>query len=249
MAPWPEEIDENGYVRFTNNGSKEYNRLKDERIKPDIVVLATGYTQNLSFMNSPESLQNGQPKYPLPSEADVRDIWKRDEPTVGFIGFVRPSFGAIPPLAEMQAQLWIVNLLAPQKIPRVLSPSDEPHYRLLPLRGFRISYGVDHESYTYQLAMDMNSAPGLCDILRIITSRKDNTLGIAWRLFIMWSFGANLNTKYRLQGPWQWEGAQDMFISQEFWETITRRPLLFGRLLINLYQRSMRWIIIFTNSL
>lgn len=230
MAPWPEEIDDDGYVRFTNNGSPEYERLKDDRIKPDIVVLATGYTQSLPFLNSPESLQNDQQKYPLPSEADVREVWKRDEPTVGFIGFVRPSFGAIPPLAEMQAQLWIVNLLAPHKIPRPLSPNDESHYRLLPPKGFRITYGVDHESYAYQLAMDMASAPGLCDILRVIFSRKDNTLGDAWRLFIMWSFGANLNTKFRLQGPWQWDGAQDMFISEEFWQTITRRPLLFGTL-------------------
>ncbi|KND87721.1 Dimethylaniline monooxygenase [N-oxide-forming] 2 [Tolypocladium ophioglossoides CBS 100239] len=234
MAPWPEEIDADGYVRFTNNGRPEYERLKHERIKPDIVVFATGYTQSLPFLNSPESLQAGQQKYPLPGEADVREIWKRDEPTVGFIGFVRPSFGAIPPLAEMQAQLWIVNLLAPHKIPRPLSPNDEPHYRLLPPKGFRITYGVDHESYAYQLAMDMNSAPGLFDILRIIMSRKDNSFGAAWRLFIMWSFGANLNTKFRLQGPWRWDGAQDLFISEEFWQTITRRPLLFGHIAVSI---------------
>ncbi|POR32526.1 Dimethylaniline monooxygenase [N-oxide-forming] 2 [Tolypocladium paradoxum] len=239
MAPWPEEIDADGYVRFTNNGRPEYERLKDEKIKPDIIVLATGYTQSLPFLNSSESLQAGQKKYPLPSEADVREVWKRDEPTVGFIGFVRPSFGAIPPLAEMQAQLWIVNLLAPNKIPRPLSPNDEPHYRLLPPKGFRITYGVDHESYAYQLAMDMNSAPGLWDILSIILSRKDNSLGAAWRLFIMWSFGANLNTKFRLQGPWKWDGAQEMFISEEFWQTITRRPLLFGHIAVSIIPMSI----------
>ncbi|KAH7024148.1 hypothetical protein EDB80DRAFT_745802 [Ilyonectria destructans] len=31
------------------------------------------------------------------SQADIHDIWKRDEHTVGFVGFVRPSLGATQP--------------------------------------------------------------------------------------------------------------------------------------------------------
>lgn len=98
----------------------------------------------------------------------------------------------------MQAQLWILNLLACHKIPRNLNPQDELHYRLMCPPGSRINYSVDHESYVYQLALDMNSAPGLLDILSFMKSDLR-----AWRLPIIWAFGAHFNTKFRLQGPWQ----------------------------------------------
>ncbi|KAM4066310.1 DDE superfamily endonuclease [Hirsutella rhossiliensis] len=191
-----------------------------EIIKPDIIVLCTGYKQSFPFFNTRQ--KGGGQAYPVPSEANVRGIWKRDEPTIGFIGFLRPSLGAIPPLAEMQAQLWTVNLLARHKIPRALVPEDEMHYRLHPLPGARINYGVDHESYAYQLAMDMDSAPGLTDMLRLLSFNLNSG-----RLLIIWALGAHFNTKFRLQGPWEWHGAQELLASAEFWQTITRRPLFF----------------------
>lgn len=222
LAPWPRRFDTNGVIHFVNNGRPEFARMKNERIKPDIVILCTGYKQSFPFIDS--AMSAGQ-SYPLPDKADVRGIWKRDDPTIGFVGFVRPSFGAIPPLAEMQAQLWIVNLLAPGKIPQALSPKDEPYYHLLCSPGARITYGVDHESYTYQLALDLGSAPGLWDIIGL-TFHKHGLLTL--RLPIIWAFGAHFNTKFRLKGPWRWDGALDLFISDEIWQTITRRPLLFG---------------------
>jgi dimethylaniline monooxygenase (N-oxide forming) len=126
----------------------------------------------------------------------------------------------------MQAQLWILNILAPEKIPHPLRATDEEHYRLKLPPDSRIEYGVDHESYVYQLALDMNSAIGLWDVLAI-AQKKDVRDG--WRLLVVWAFGAHLNTKFRLLGPWQWSGAADMLISEEFWQTITRRPLFFGK--------------------
>ncbi|PHH87028.1 hypothetical protein CDD83_9409 [Cordyceps sp. RAO-2017] len=222
LAPWPEAIDGKGFVRFRNNGRPEFERMSKERIKPDVVVLCTGYKQSFAFFQPCRSPKDRA--YPVASDADVRGIWKRDEPTVGFIGFIRPSFGAIPPLAEMQAQLWIVNLLAPRRIPRALVPEDEAHYRLLHPPASRISYGVDHESYTYQLALDLGSAPGVTDVLRLVDCSLQ-----AWKLVIIWAFGAHFNTKFRLQGPWEWHGARDLLVSREFWETITRRPLFFGQ--------------------
>lgn len=217
LAPWPERIQSDGTVCFSDNGRPEYERMKKEIIKPD-VVLCTGYQQTFPF------LQGGRNQaYPVPKEANFRGIWKHEESTIGFIGFLRPSLGAIPPLAEMQAQLWIVNLLAPSKIPRALVSEDEMHYLFHPLPGSRIDYGVDHESYAYQLALDMESAPGLADILKLV----DFSLG-AWRLVVIWALGAHFNTKFRLQGPWKWPGAQKLLVSEEFWQTITRCPLLFG---------------------
>lgn len=193
--------------------------MKNTRIRPDLVVLCTGYTQTFPFFDRAD---NAPREYPVPQETDVREIWKRDDPSVGFIGFVRPSFGAIPPLSELQAQLWALNLLAPQRISHYLSPEDEPHYRLMPPPGSRITYGVDHESYTYQLALDLGSAPGITDILTLAVKTS------SWRLPLIWGLGVHLNTKFRLQGPWQWDGALGLFTSDEFWQTISRRPILFG---------------------
>ncbi|KAM7185608.1 hypothetical protein V8F20_011742 [Naviculisporaceae sp. PSN 640] len=168
LAPWPEKIDKQGVVHFRDNGRVEYTRLKDEVIKPDIVIFATGYTQTFPFFNSPTSPESSSQhgEYYMPGQLNVRDIWHTSDPSVGYIGFVRPSFGAIPPLAEMQAQLWVLNLVAPDKIPSKLKPEDEPHYRLKHPVYSRIQYGVDHESYAYQLALDMGSAPSLGDVIR-----------------------------------------------------------------------------------
>ncbi|KAK5996241.1 Monooxygenase ptmN [Cladobotryum mycophilum] len=229
LAPWPKEVDEHGIVYFTDNKRPEYERLKNESIKPDVIVLCSGYKQEFPFFDS--NHRSSAKGYPKPGDADVRGIWKRSEPSVGFIGFVRPSLGAIPPLSEMQAQLWIANLLTPHMIPQPLSPKDEQHYRLMPLPNSRITYGVDHESYAYQLALDLNSAPGVLDILELMSQSS----GVkCWRLPIIWAFGAHLNTKFRLVGPWKWDGAQDLLTSDEFWQTITRRPLFFGHFIVSI---------------
>lgn len=183
------------------------------RIRPDLVVFCTGYQPTFAMLaRGPE-----ERSYPTPATADVRHIWKRDEPSLGFIGFVRPSLGAIPPLAEMQAQLWILNLVSRNSIPRPLFADDETHYQLKQLPDARVK-GVDHDSYAYQLALDMDSAPGFVDIVRHRSIK----------LLIIWAFGANFNTKFRLQGPWKLDSAPDLLASDEFWETITRRPILFG---------------------
>ena len=63
----------------------------------------------------------------------------------------------------MQAQLWVLNLAAPHKLTN-LKAKDEAHYKLHSKPDDRVTYGVDHKSYAYKLALDMNSAPGLIDM-------------------------------------------------------------------------------------
>jgi len=229
LAPWPDFIDENGILHFTNNGRLEWERMKDEKIKPDVIVFCTGYKQEFPFFtdSDPDTPYQTHP-YPSASDADVRNIWKSDDPTVAFIGFVRPSLGAIPPLSEFQAQLWILKLVAPARISQPLLPRDEPHYRLHHPKGSRIHYGVDHESYAYQLALDMDAAPGIVEVLGRswgMTMRGKQ----GWKLPITWALGANYNTKFRLRGPWKSpEFAEDMMVS-EVWTMVMRRRLFFGK--------------------
>lgn len=120
--------------------------------------------------------------------------------------------GAIPPLTEFQAQLWVLAILKMLPHPLV---KDE-HYRLHMSVDRRIQYGVDHENYAYQLALDMESAPSATYML---------TRGP--KMFMTWALGANFNTKFRLIGPWAFKGAENI-MKEELWQTITRRGGLFG---------------------
>ncbi|KAI1042456.1 hypothetical protein LB505_004447 [Fusarium chuoi] len=70
--------------------------IPKEQLKPDVLVFATGYTRDFPFLDN---------DYPTVAQTNIREIYKEGDVTLGYIGFVRPSIGAIPPLAELQAQL------------------------------------------------------------------------------------------------------------------------------------------------
>jgi dimethylaniline monooxygenase (N-oxide forming) len=89
LAPWPEYIDKQGIIHFSENGRLEAERMRNIHRPVDILVFATGYTQEFPFLD-------GQ-SYPRPEDADIRRIWKDGDESVGFIGFVRPSFGEYIP--------------------------------------------------------------------------------------------------------------------------------------------------------
>ncbi|KAI8959277.1 FAD/NAD(P)-binding domain-containing protein [Daldinia sp. FL1419] len=218
VAPWPERIDESGTVVFKDNGRPEYAHMKNHNIKPDIIVFCTGYKHQYPFLGD----HRCDPRY---YEGKlVREIWPREDPSLGFIGFVRPNLGAIPPLAEFQAQLWVLNLLAPERVANPLLPGDEPHYQLVRKKHARIRYGIDHESYAYQLALDTKSAPSFVGIIRLGFSSGN---GGWYKLPLTWALSANFNTKFRLAGPWKWDGALEI-MNTELWDTVARRQMFFG---------------------
>lgn len=220
VAPFPSHIDEDGVAHFPRNGRPEADRIQETEVKPDVVIYATGYVTSFPFLNTADN--DGRRPYPIAFDANVRHIWKSDDPTVGFIGFVRPGFGAIPPLAELQSMLWTMNLIG--RVPKPLNPDDEWHYRIIHKPDSRITYGVEHDSYAYQLAKDMDIAPTFTEILQIaFTTSKP------WRLPYLWAAGASFNTKFRLTGAWKWEGAKDTMMG-ELWETISRRHGMFGNI-------------------
>ncbi|KAJ5001385.1 tRNA (adenine-n -)-methyltransferase non-catalytic subunit [Colletotrichum sp. SAR 10_66] len=155
--------------------------------------------------------------YPKPDDLNIRGIWRRGDVTAGFIGFVRPGIGAIPPLAELQAQLWVFNLLRHKYPQQIASPSEYAdsvtHYEIdyaLKARGghdfFKTKHGVEQESYAYQLALDMGAAPTFTFMRRQ-----------GFKAFLTWAMGSNFNSKFRLVGPWKWEkGALDIMRGELF---------------------------------
>jgi dimethylaniline monooxygenase (N-oxide forming) len=84
LAPWPQYINEKGIVQFKDNGRPVAEVMRNKVVKPDVLIFATGYKQEFPFLDS---------SYITPGEANIRNIWKSGDESVGFIGFVRPSFG------------------------------------------------------------------------------------------------------------------------------------------------------------
>ncbi|UNI24775.1 Flavin-containing monooxygenase [Purpureocillium takamizusanense] len=208
VANWPTVIDEDGYMTLSIEGLGETQR----RFKPDVMVMATGYKTDFWFLDK---------GYPVVEEANVRCVYKEDDVTVGFIGFVRPSIGAMPPLAELQAQFWVLRLLQnrfPAEVPRTQSadsvPAYEVSYKLNPRADydfFKSKRGVDHEAYAYQLALDMGAAPTISYIM-----------SKGWKLSFTWAMGSNFNPKFRLVGPWKWEAGAEKIMRGELYDVVKR---------------------------
>lgn len=199
---FPERIDQTGRVIFEKRPDrKDWRRMQSVEVRPNCVVYCTGYKQSFSWLNS---------SYPTASDATIRNIIAPTEPSISFIGFVRPGVGAIPPIAEQQAMWWTALITN-----RMTMPTDPPHYHLLAKSNARIQYGVDHSAYMSTLAKDFGGAPGLLELWR----------AHGWRVLLAYCFGASFVTFYRLLGPFQSKEAPHI-AKTELAETILRRGML-----------------------
>lgn len=199
LAPWPTHVDNDGVMHFERNSRPESAKMADKKIRPDMVVFATGYTPSLPFLSG---------DYPSISEANFRGIYRDIEDGIAYIGFTRPAFGAIPPIAELQAQLWIYNLLASKLVathcPKINAPQRSPfaipqyeldyqmHSRDTVHDFARHKRAVDQESYVYQLMLDLGSAPTWLHVWQ----------EFGREVFFTWAMGPNFTPKSRLIGPW-----------------------------------------------
>ena len=222
LVPFPTSFDHNGAAIFPPpppHRSKEI-AWKDT-CRPNLVILCTGYTQHWDWLG---------PGYPRgPDDCDIRGVSSSTDLTVGFIGFLRPGVGAIPPMAEMQAQFFLLLTKG-----QIAIPTSPETYHLLHTPTSRIQYGVDYSTYMAQLARDMGSAPSLWQLISehgwfitfvywyvhpILylqsTSRK-------WFDGEWFSFGAAFPTFFRLVGPYKSNKAPTI-VKTELWETIKRR--------------------------
>ena len=160
----------------------------------DVLVYATGYCQRFPFLDAAAAGPVGHAatgargdEDPLPEE---HFIVSPTEPTLAFIGFVRPNVGAIPPMAELQTMWWIEKLRG-NTVPAVEAPS----YGLL---GKKLVYGVDYGNYMHQLAAEFNAVPSLW------------TLARRPRVLIAYCLGQAYIPFFRLSGP---------FATEQAWET------------------------------
>ena len=198
---FPERLDDTGRVVFQPRPDrKDWRRLKDKVIRPSLIIYATGYKQDFSWLG---------PGIPGADEANVRNIIKSSRSDVGFIGFVRPGVGAIPPIAEQQAMWWTALILGKMEEPRRAG-----HYKLLTKNNARIEYGVDYSTYMSVLAQDFGGAPSMVELWR--------THGL--KVLLIYCFGASFVSFYRLTGPFALAKAPEI-AKTELLDTVMRRGI------------------------
>ena len=122
---------------------------------PDLVLLCTGFDTRTPFLDP----AIGQaPRYLHAFNPGVG-------PSLGFIGFLRPAFGAIPPLAELQARWFALVLSGTRTLPTrsVMEASiDEwAHFRSHVFRAVkdRLGHLVDHTPFCDALAAEVGCKP------------------------------------------------------------------------------------------
>lgn len=114
--------------------------------------------------------------------------------------------------------LRLVEHQYPVQVPKQLDPraleSYNLDYEIHPRGGYNFfndKRAVDHESYAYQLALDMGSAPCITHVM-----------SKGWKVFFTWAMGANFNTKFRLVGPWKCEELAQEIMTTELFNVVRR---------------------------
>ncbi|GAA6013204.1 hypothetical protein JCM11491_005214 [Sporobolomyces phaffii] len=218
MAPFPTRVDDTGRFEFDwdqcekRGGSwkKVRARLESRSIEPDHVIFATGYRQEFDSWLAPS--------YPRPWDCTVRDVVAPSDPTVAYLGFVRPGVGAIPPIAEQQA-MWITALWNKpnSKLAKNGLPADRPSYYLLSKDDARIKYGVDHSTYQSTLANDFGGSPSLLELVRVH----------GWFITFIYCFSASFTSHYRLCPSSPFYSDKMVAVeTTEIWDTIQRRGVV-----------------------
>ena len=139
------------YVTLPNVLPDGKIKTKEKLLEIDVIIDGSGFSKpTFSFLN-------------FDPEINTRHIINNARPTISFIGYTRPSVGAIPPLSEAQV-IWWLNYLDLKNGNGKIDLSLE-YYSMLPPRGKKDkSYGVHFDAYLFQLAKDMGLSPKFKDI-------------------------------------------------------------------------------------
>jgi dimethylaniline monooxygenase (N-oxide forming) len=124
----------------------------------DLVVLCTGFAPSLPFLEP--QLAECAAAAAQPSKRLYGHVVPPDEVHRGlyFIGFARPGFGSIPPLAELQAR-WVAGLIekelhlpSPDEMRRQMSDYDLSRHRLFDHHADTLPALVDYIPYAEWLS-------------------------------------------------------------------------------------------------
>jgi dimethylaniline monooxygenase (N-oxide forming) len=203
-------IDNNGVtVRFEDG----------QTFDADVIILATGYRQSFPFLDGQirdeikndwmeqgvdtvdAESANGECQFALKEDLlpSQHFIVSKSRPRLGFIGFVRPNVGAIPPMSEIQMMWWLCNLRG--QVQQLSAPRKQlPSYMVL---GKKYAYGVDYGNYMHRIAEDIGAAPTLSVLAKSPSP---------WKALYTYCQGQAHIPLFRLQGP---------YASKQCWEILT----------------------------
>ena len=173
-----------GFVGFTENGVE----LADgEEVPADVVLFATGFrAAGYGFIDDQAVPHCPSQLWHLMYSSEHRE-------RLVFIGFARPSIGAIPPIAEVQARYAALVTSGERKLPdqpqMMREPAERRRAHAASFDEPRLVTLVDWIPYMDQLAARIGCRPQLGDVL--LRPR------LAWQL----ATGPMLAAQYRLSGP------------------------------------------------
>jgi dimethylaniline monooxygenase (N-oxide forming) len=154
--------------------------------KPDLVVFCTGFETRMHFFDEPLAAQ----------ERYLNTFCPTLGASLAFIGFVRPAFGAIPPLAELQARWFALLLSGEVELPsisemnRSIDSWARHRQHIFRAKEDRLTHLVDHTEYCDLLAEQVGCKPGSRQL------KKENAA--FRRRYVSGPFVA---AQYRLTGP------------------------------------------------
>jgi len=158
----------------------------DSSFEPDLVLLCTGFETRMPFLEQKIACAKRYLNTFVPEVGE----------SLGFIGFLRPAFGAIPPLAELQARWFVLlqsgalQLPSREAMEETVAQWDTVHSKLFRPVHDRLGHLVDHTVFCDELAAQIGCKPGRQDLLR------EN---FAFRL--RFHAGPFVAAQYRLVGP------------------------------------------------
>jgi len=123
--------------------------------EPDLVIFCTGFDTKMPFLD--ETIA-GAPRYLHTFNPEIGA-------SLGFIGFLRPAFGAIPPLAELQARWFALLQSGKLELPSAermqASIAQWTHFRTHMFRAVqgRLDHLVDHTPFCDELAAQIGCKP------------------------------------------------------------------------------------------
>ena len=130
--------------------------FKDKKIKPDIILLCTGYTnKHLKTL-----LPNGE------GDLDAfKLIFNPNDISLSFCGFVRPTLGSLPMLAELQARLiskvYSEKVHLPSNMKKVIEEDNQWRDTQLKISSSRLKYLVYYYLYCDQIAKLLGCKPNM----------------------------------------------------------------------------------------
>ncbi|MCA9994696.1 MAG: NAD(P)-binding domain-containing protein [Anaerolineales bacterium] len=136
----------------------------------DMIIYATGYRSEFPFLNN----------YSLTKIYKL--VFDIEDPTLCFIGMVRPVFGSVPALAELQAR-WVsavfkgtVQLPSHKEMQKCIQQDAFDRRKKFPVDSERIPHLVDHFEYADYITRQLNASPNFLRLF-FVNHRK-------WRILM-----------------------------------------------------------------